>query len=344
MSARNTQTAEAPGRAHLWQRPREVLAQLPAVPATLLVLVVGAVLAPSLYTPGNLSNVLLQGSILGVVTIGQTLVLLGRGFDLSVGAVMGLTATLVTEMVSRGFGLGVAVLLALLTGVIIGLANGWLVVHREVPPFIATLGMLILVDGARAAYTHGATSGTAPGGLRAIAQANLGPLPVPVLIWLGLAGATAFVLYKFVAGRWLYAAGANPTTARLSGVPVAGTILGTYVLSALFAVVAGLLQAGYTGYVDQYLGSNAELDSITAALIGGVTFAGGEGGIWGPAVGALLLSVLVNLVVLLNLSDPVQSIVKGAVLITAVAFQGQRLFRKKGPKSLRRIFASPSRS
>lgn len=290
-----------------------------------VVLIVAAGAAPSLYQPGNLTNVLRQAAILGVVSVGQTLVLMGRGFDLSVGAVMGLTATVITQASGfHGRTAWLAFLLALAIGMLVGLVNGWLVVVRNVPPFVATLGMLIFISGVRLAYTRGAFSGTVPADVRLLAIGWLGPLPLPLLIWAGVAVLAALVLYRSFVGRWLYAAGGNPVTARLSGVPVGGVIVGTFVVSAALAVVAGTLLTGYTGYVDQYLGSNAELDSITAAIIGGTSFAGGQGGIGGTIAGVILLTLLVNLVVLLDLSVQLQLVVKGLVLVLAVALQGFR--------------------
>ncbi len=290
-----------------------------------LVLLVAIAAAPSLYFPGNLENVVRQSAILGVVSVGQTFVLLGRGFDLSVGAVMGLTATVITQASGfHGRTAWLAFLLALAMGMLVGLVNGWLVVRRSVPPFIATLGMLIFISGVRLAYTKGAFSGTVPGNVRLLAIGQLGPLPVPLLIWVAVAAVAAFALYRTFAGRWLYAAGANPVTARLSGVPVGAVIAATFVVSGALAVVAGTLLTGYTGYVDQYLGTNAELDSITAAIIGGTSFAGGQGGVGGTIAGVVLLTLLVNLVVLLNFSVQLQLVVKGLVLVLAVALQGLR--------------------
>lgn len=325
-------TGASAARSPRWSSARLVatVRGQPAPLALVVVLAVAAFLAPALYGTSNLGSVLRQASILGVVTVGQTVVLLGRGLDLSVGAVMGLSATVVTELTNRGANLAAAIAVALVVSAGVGVVNGWLVVRRAVSPFIATLGTYILVGGLRLAYTQGATSGAAPSGLHTVALGSILGLPTSPLLWLAVAGAAALALRKTVAGRWLYAAGGNPRTARLSGIPVAWVVFSTYVVASLLAGLGGLLQAGYTGYVDQYLGSQAQLDSITAALIGGASFAGGKGGVWGPATGALLLTVLVNLVVLLNLSNASESIVKGAVLLAAVALQGVRVFRRAG--------------
>ena len=293
----------------------------PAVSAIVLVLIIASITAPSFYTAANLADQLRLASILGIVTLGQMLVLLGRGFDLSVGAVMGLTATIVAQLGSQP---ALGITLALLAGLAVGALNAGLVVLRGVPPFIATLGALILVSGLRVAYTKGATSGAVRKGLHDFALGDLGPFATPLLLWLGLAVIVAAVLRWSVPGYWLYATGRNPRTARLSGVPVGGVVAATYLVSGLLAGLAGIVQAGYTGYVDQYLGTGVELSSIAAAVIGGTTFAGGEGGVGGTIAGAALLTILVNLVVLLNLGTAMQSIVQGAVLLVAIAIQALR--------------------
>lgn len=291
-----------------------------------LILVIAAFVSPSLYQPSNLSNLARQAAILGVVSIGQMLVLLGRGFDLSVGAVMGLTAMVVTQASGhQGDTAWLGFLVALAIGLLVGAVNGWLVVGRQVPPFIATLGMFILIEGLRLAYTKGSFSGTVPTNLRSLAIGWLGPLPIPLLIWGGAAAIAALGLTRSFFGRWLYAAGGNPVAARLSGVPVGPVVAATFVLCGGLAVVGGTLLTGYTGYVDRYLGSGAELDSITAAIIGGATFAGGQGSVAGTIAGVVLLTMLVNLVVLMNLNVQLQLVVKGVILILAVALQGLRL-------------------
>lgn len=318
-----------------WAALLGTVTEQPAPGALILLLIVAAFLRPAFYGGTNLTAILQQAAILGLVTVGQTFVLLGRGLDLSVGAVMGLSATIVTQMASGGTSIGLAVLAALGVSVLVGALNAWLVVRRAVAPFIATLGTYILVDGLRTAYTQGSTSGAAPAFLRHVALGTVGAMPVALIIWVVAVVAALVVLHRMIAGRWLYASGGNPHTARLSGTPVASVLAGTYVFAALLACLGGLLQAGYTGYVDQYLGSQVQLTSITAALVGGVTFAGGKGGMIGPAAGALLLTGLANLLTLLNLSTADESIVTGCVLLLAVALQGLRLAQRTGRVDLR---------
>jgi ribose/xylose/arabinose/galactoside ABC-type transport system permease subunit len=290
----------------------------------LLLLLVAAVSVQSFFKAANIDDVAKQASILGLVGIGQTLVLLVRGLDLSVGAVMGLAAIIVADG-SHGGSIVGAFLLALVVGAAVGLVNGGLVTKRAVPPFVATLGMLILLQGARLAYTKGEASGTVSEALRRLTVDSLFGIPYPVLIWLGLNVLFAVLLYATPYGRQVYAVGLNPEVARLSGVRVDLITASAYVASSLLCVIAGVLLASYVGYVDQYVGSGTDLDSIAAALIGGTSFAGGRGGLGGTIAGVLLITLILNLVTVAGLSVQLQYVIKGAVLVAAVALQGVRL-------------------
>lgn len=291
----------------------------------LLLLLVAAVFVQSFFHTANIVDVAKQAAILGLVGIGQTLVLLVRGLDLSVGAVVGLAAIVVAQGSHGGGRLAAAIALALALGAAIGIVNGGLVTRRSVPPFIATLGMLILVSGARLAYTKGEASGTVSTTLRQLTTGSLLGIPYPVLIWLGLNALFAVLLYATPYGRRLYAVGLNPEVARLSGVRVDLITASAYVASSLLCVVAGILLASYVGYVDQYVGQGSDLDSIAAALIGGTSFAGGRGGLGGTIAGVLLITLILNLVTVAGLSIQLQYVIKGGVLIAAVALQGVRL-------------------
>lgn len=292
----------------------------------LLLLLVAATSVQALFRPANLDNVAKQAAILGLVSIGQTLVLLVRGLDLSVGAVVGLSAITVTQASGKGAaGVLLGFGLALAFGAAVGLVNGTLVTKRAVPPFIATLGMLIFVQGARLAYTRGQASGAVPGGVRSLTVDSLAGIPYPVIIWLGLNLIFGVVLYSTPYGRRLYAVGLNPEAARLSGIRVDLVIVSAYLASSLLSVVAGLLLASYIGYVDQFVGQGSDLDSIAAALVGGTSFRGGRGGLGGTLAGVVLITLMLNLIVIAGLSVQLQLVTKGAVLVGAVVLQGFRL-------------------
>jgi ribose/xylose/arabinose/galactoside ABC-type transport system permease subunit len=293
--------------------------------ALLIVLIAAGILSPAFYSPNNIYNVLRQASILGVVAIGQTLVILAGGIDLSVGSVMGLAMIVATEA-TRGKDEQVlpAVLLALLFGAAIGLANGLLVTKRNVPPFVATLGMLVLIEGARLAYTRGIPSGSIPPALRFFGRDSIGPFPTAFVIVVILAIIFTLVLNRSVYGRALYATGGNRQAAHLSGIRIDAVTISTYVICSILAIVGGLLLSGYIGYVDRYLGRGFDLDSIAAVIVGGTLFSGGRGGIGGTLAGVLLVTALLNIVLIMNLNLQLQLVVKGLVIIGAVAMYSYR--------------------
>jgi ribose/xylose/arabinose/galactoside ABC-type transport system permease subunit len=283
-----------------------------------LVLFFGLIVTPQIYQSQTLFLILRQASQLGLVAIGQTLVMLVAGLDLSVSAVIVLTSVVIAQ-VSRGAeSMAVpAILVALLIGLLIGLFNGLLVTKRNVPPFVATLGMLVLIQGAQLAYTQGVPGGFLPRNIGVLNQA-VGPLPLPFILWMGCNGIFAVLLYLTPYGRKIYAVGSNRETARLSGIRVDRVMISVYMLCSMMAVVAGIVLTSYVGYVDRYLGRGFELDSIAAAVIGGTAFTGGRGGLPGTVAGVLLVQFLGVIMLQMGLQVQFQMIVKGVVVILAV--------------------------
>jgi ribose/xylose/arabinose/galactoside ABC-type transport system permease subunit len=295
-----------------------------AAPVAIVVVLIGAALfVPTFYEPGNLATVAIQASVLGIVALGQMLVLLVAGLDLSVNAVLGLGAVIVIQNQRDAFAAG-PILEALAIALGVGLANGLLVTWRKVPPFIATFGMLIFVNGARLAYTHGQASGNVPSWLRVIGIGQIGPLPNAAWTWLLLTLLIGGVLLYTRFGRWVYAVGSNPEAARYAGVPTGPVVVSCYVACSVLALVAGLVLSGYIGYVDQRLGTDFNVNSIAAAIVGGTTFTGGRGNPLGTASGAILLAILLDLVVVAGIPINWQFAVQGVVLVIATAIQGMR--------------------
>jgi len=291
----------------------------------LVVLVAAAIFAPAFYKPTNLKTLGIQIAVLGVVTIGQTLVLLSRSIDMSVSAVLALGAVIVVQTES-GNSIVVSLIQAITIAALVGLANGLLVAKRHVPPFVATFGMLVFVMGARLAYTKGQASGTVPELLRAISIENVGPVPAALLVWLIINLVVIFVLRFTRYGRWIYAVGSNPGAAKYAGINVDWVIITSHIFCSVFAILGGLLLSGYIGYVDLRMGSDYNMNSIAAAVVGGTTFTGGRGNMFGTAAGVILLIMLLNLVVVLGLSIHWQYAMQGIVLVMATALQGFRQF------------------
>ncbi len=304
-------------------RAADLIGRWAAPAATLVVLLTAAAVKPAFFQASNLTNILSGAAILGIVAIGQTLVLLVRGLDLSVSAVIAVTAVVVVES-GAGSSTVVSLLEAVVIAAAIGLTNGFLVAKRKVPPFIATFGMLVFVAGVRLAYTHGQASGNVPEWMRFLGVGQVGFVPWASVLWVGISALVGGVLLYTRYGRWVYAVGGNPEAAAYAGVPVDRVVITCYVACSLLALLAGLVLSGYIGYVDLRLGSDLDLISLAAAIIGGTPFTGGRGNMAGTAAGVLLLTVLLNLVVVAGLQIHWQFAMQGLVLIGAAVIQGVR--------------------
>lgn len=303
------------------RRPRDWTAFTPVF-GLVVILIVAPVVAPSFFQPTNLSNLSRQAAILAVVATGQTLVLLVRGIDLSVGAVITLSMVIVAR-VSEGNDeqLLAAVGAALLLGLIVGVVNAVLVVGRRVPPFVATLATAVLIIGFQTAWTQGVPGGGIPPALAGLGSSRVLGVPAPTIVAAVVIGIVAVVLKFTIWGRWLYTTGGNPEAARISGVPTAWVTAGAYIACSLLAVFGGLLLGGYAGYVDAYLGAGYDLDSIAAAVIGGTSFAGGVGGVGRTIMGSIVIASALNMIVLTGADEWLQLVVKGSIIVVAVAVQ-----------------------
>jgi ribose/xylose/arabinose/galactoside ABC-type transport system permease subunit len=286
--------------------------------------VLGVVL-PAFYTVTNLDNVGQLIATLGAVAVGQLVVMLAGGIDLSVGATTSITLVAIASISHGSNGkLPLAIAACVGIGIAIGLVNAGLVVVRRVPPFVATLGTMILIEGVVTAWTGGALQGDVPPALRKVSTVNVGPVSLALAIFVVLAVAVAWLLLRSSFGRRLYAVGMNERASAYAGIRVGAVRAATYVLSALAAVVAGLLLAGYVGYVDQYAGQDLHLQSIAAAVVGGVSLLGGRGTVRGAVFGAALMTIVLDVGLLEGLSGQTQSLLTGAVLLVAAFVYGAR--------------------
>ena len=290
--------------------------------ALMLLLIVAAVVTPNLFEKETLAVMFRQCAQLGIIAIGQTMVMLVAGLDLSVGGVIVMTSMVVAEVSNgRNEMIPAAVVVALIIGMLIGLGNGLLVTKRKVPPLVATLVMLFLVQGAQQAFTRGVPSGFVPEALGIVNQ-SWGFLSIPLLIWIGLNAVFLVILKGTTYGRRIYATGSNPEAARLTGIPVNLIKISVYVLASGLAVISGVVLTGYVGYVDRFIATGLDLDSIAAAVVGGTAFFGGRGGLLGTIAGVLIIQVLSTMVVLIGLEIETQFIIKGLVILAAVALYG----------------------
>jgi ribose transport system permease protein len=293
--------------------------------ALLTLVIVAAILSSDFLDRQNLLNIGRQAAPLAVVALGQTIVILCGGIDVSVGAVMSLTTVVVsTEMNSDPSMVIPAVLLVLALGAAIGVANGFLVAKVGTDPFVTTLAAMLIISGAALVYTQGSPTNGLTSGFRQISEGEVLGIPASIFFALGAFLLAWFLLRRTVWGRSIYALGGNMRATYLSGRRTALVQGSAYVASSLFAVVAGLLLSARIGTGAVSAGAGFELESIAAALIGGTAFGGGRGRISGTIAGVLILVVLFNLVNLLGLPSELQQIVRGAVIVLGVAIYGRR--------------------
>lgn len=295
----------------------EILSTYGIFIALAVVLIVAAIIAPNLYYPVNIGNTLRKAAILGFLAMAQVMVLMVRGIDLSVAAMIGLTAVAVTNASDPVTG----IVIAFASAIAIGSLNAALVVVRKVPAFLATFGTALVIGGVQLIWTRGAFSADAPDFLVGLSRSNIGGIPITAIIWVAATIIATIWLRRTVGGRQLVMSGANPRMAQLSGVRTGRLVWLAFVVSAILATISGLLMTGYASYVDRTIGYGMELDSITAALLGGASFRGGEGSFVTALGGVLLLSVLFTLLIVLGLPPQLQGIVNGAVLILALVLR-----------------------
>ncbi len=283
----------------------------------------GLLSSPAFRTSRNWVNLLRQATSLGLVGIGQTFVILGGGFDVSVSAVITLVSLLsAVLMEGRETMVLPAVLLSVALGVCYGFVNGLAIARLRVSPFIATFATMSIGRGFALAYTKIPVGRIAPS-YRFLADGYLGPLPVPLVVLALALGISFVVLHRTRFGRYVYAVGGDPEIARWSGIPVQRIRIATYVISGLMAAITGLYLSSRMGVGDPAVGPGIEWDSVTAVVVGGTSLAGGRGGLAGTVAGVLLLTVISNILNLLNVHTWYQQILKGLIILFAVAVYKQ---------------------
>ena len=291
---------------------------------TLLALVgVGIFTSESFLNKYNLTSIIRDAAALGIVSMGQAVVMIGGGLDISVGSIVSLT-TILAGLLMNGSDamIPLAVIVCLGAGMTVGVLNGFAVVKLKIVPFIATLGMMSVVHGVVLLIAHGPV-GLVGKAFRFISRGSVGPFPSALLIIVFVFVVAVLVMNKTIYGRHLSATGANSEVARLAGIHISGVTLASYMVSAVCAVFAGLYLTSRMGMGDPLVGRGFEVDSIIAVLIGGVPFGGGRGNILGVIAGVILLAVLGNLLNMWNLHSWYHQIVKAAILLVAISLNKQ---------------------
>lgn len=311
--------------------------------AVIVLLLVGQLLAPGFLALNNLNNILRTTAFLGIAAIGQTIVILTGGIDLSVQYTLVLCNT-VSAQIMAGENANIPQMLAICLCIClaIGLLNGLGIYYLDIPPMIMTLAVGTMVYGIAYIYCDGAPKGMTAPFFATVANGKLGDffpegsalhklgINGTVVIWLLLAVIAIVVLKKTVLGRSIYAIGVNRTSARYSGINVPMTLIGVYVISAVLAGLTGVLYVGYTGTSFLSTGATYNMDTIAATVIGGTSVVGGVGGYFGTIAGVLVMTLISNVLTIMNIAEAGKRIINGLILVVLlVAIYHRRSTGKK---------------
>ncbi len=287
-----------------------------------LLLVTGRLISASFWNVTHLLNMLRQASGLGILTLGQTMVILTGGIDLSNGMVITLVDVLAAGILNgKDTLLFPVILLALGIGAAVGLTNGLLVTKVKIPPLVCTLGMFGILQGLAYLYTGGAPKGDIPASLGFIGEGFIGPIPTQVFFLFGFVILIYLMVNRTPFGRKIFAVGGNKNAAYLSGVKTDNVIILVYIISSVLAALTGLILAGYIGTGSLAIGNDYNFNSVAAAVVGGTAFSGGIGSIIGGTGGALFLAILISLLRFMGLPYSNQLMVQGAILAIAIYAQ-----------------------
>lgn len=282
-------------------------------------IIVFSILSPRFLDYYNLTNVLRQTSLNAIMAVGMTFVILTGGIDLSVGSILAFSSAVTAGMIKSGSPFILALLLGLIIGILMGFFNGIVIIKWNIPPFIATFAMLTIGRGLTLVYTNGQPITGLGNIFGYIGNGYIGPIPVPIILTIIIFILAYYILKNNRLGRYVYATGGNIQAAKLAGINTNNIILLVYSLSGLLAAISGLIITSRLNSAAPTAGQGAELDAIAAVVLGGTSLSGGEGGIIGTLIGALIIGILNNGLNLLNVSPFYQLIAKGAVILFAIA-------------------------
>jgi ribose transport system permease protein len=295
----------------------------------LAMIIIAIIFKPNFANGGNIVNVMRQMSLFGIVAVGMTIVILTAGIDLSVGSVVAVSGVVCALMLDAGYPVWSVAIAGLVIGSTLGAVNGAVIVVGKVPPFIATLGMMVIARGLAMTISggHPVHFREASESFAWLGQGFLLGLPVPVWVF-AIVAAVAYVVLRYTRfGRNIYAVGSNPEAARLSGINVSFTIFSVYLISGFLAGLSALIFISRLTVGEPVLATGLELEAIAMTVIGGTSLFGGEGSVIGTILGAAIVTVLANMLNLFGVSPFTQQIVKGVIIIAAVLFETYRRTR-----------------
>ncbi|MCI8584743.1 MAG: ABC transporter permease [Lachnospiraceae bacterium] len=305
------------------------LRQFGLIFVALFIILVMSFLSPVFLTSQNITNILRQISLNGILSVGMTFVILTGGIDLSVGSVVAIAGVISGSMMANGTNWFVSCIAALVLAVICGLINGWLISYIEFQPFIATLSTMTIGRGMALAYSDGKPYTITDESFIQIGQGAVFGIPVPIILLILFCAAGLVILNMTTFGRYVFAIGGNKNAARLSGVRTRRIQMAVYVISSICAWMVGLILAARISSGQPIAGESYEMDAIAATAIGGTSMNGGIGSLTGTIFGFILLGLLNNSMNLMNINSFYQQIVKGLLIILAVFLD----MRTKGKKN-----------
>jgi ribose transport system permease protein len=287
-----------------------------------IIFIVSAITSPAFLTSRNITNVLRQLAVLGVIGMGALMVIITGGIDLSVGSIVCLTNVVVGKLLEvKGYSILSTVIITLLIGAACGLASGYLVAYRKVVPFVTTLSIMTIAKGLSYVVSRGTSIYIRNEKVLDFGNKYWLGIPRPVYITIIVIILTHILLKYTVLGRMFYAIGSNEEAVRLAGIKVNNYKFLAYAISGFLAGVAGFINIARTAYSSPLVGDGLELDAIAVVVIGGASLSGGKGNVGKTVIGVLIIGIISNIMNLLSISAFYQMVVKGVIIILAVLFQ-----------------------
>lgn len=306
------------------------LSQFAMLIALFVLLIFFSVTTEGFLSSTNIFNILRQVAVNGIAAVGMTMVIITGGIDISAGSMMGVASVGCATLMVNGLHPILAVVLVLVLGLIIGLCHGYFVYSVSLPPMITTLATMGILRGITYIISGGLPVYGFPEKFNIIGQGYIGPIPVPVIIMILCFLIGWFILEKTAFGRYVYGVGSNLEASRLSGINVQKVIYWVYGLCGMLSAMAGVVLLSRVNSGQPKAGEGYEMDIITAVVLGGVSTSGGEGRIRNVIIGLLLMGVLLNGMVMMNIPDYYQRVVKGCVLLLAISYD--KISQKRAAK------------
>lgn len=294
-----------------------------AVPLVVLVVVL-SIANPMFLSGSNIMSVLRQAAVYVIMGLGMSFVLMTGGIDLSQGSLLALVGVVAASIVQSTQSLVLAILASVLVGALVGLVNGTVITCLKIPPFIMTLGTMYLCRGLTLVITQASPITITNANFKWIGTGALLGIPVPVLVFLLAAAVGQFILSYTATGRYILAVGSNREAARLSGIKTKWNECKVYIISGIMVAIAGVVYVARLGAAQATAGQSYEMEAVAASVLGGTSVLGGEGGVVGTVLGAIVVAIIRNAMVLMEISTYYQQIVTGGVIVIAVIVDVQR--------------------